>query len=105
VILVICWLPARWTPSVDSGRQSGKVFSIDKLIHFTLFAVFGALWMRSRSRLGGVATVFLVGAMLAILTEVGQELPIVGRDGNLWDAIADVVGLGAGIVTWRSWRG
>jgi VanZ family protein len=98
-------LPARWTPSLEPGREGGRVFSADKLIHFTLFAAFGALWLRSRSRLGGVATVFLGGAMLAVLTELGQELPIVGRDGNLWDVIADVVGLSASIVTWRFWRG
>ena len=61
-----------------------------------MFAGFGILWMGAlppRRRLA----VMVGGLALAGISEVGQGLPIVERDPSVLDALADSVGLLAGI--------
>jgi hypothetical protein len=66
-------------------------------VHGALFAGFSFLWMRAaRSRRGQLGVV-VVGLILAVSTEFGQSLPLVGRDADPLDGLADVVGLILGI--------
>jgi VanZ family protein len=96
LLLVACLVPGGWLRVNESGYHFG-ISHIDKLVHCTLFAGFGLLWIGAvRSRLGQLS-VCVAGLILAPLTELGQTLPFVGRDSDPLDALADVVGLILGI--------
>ncbi len=94
VLLVLCLYPKTWMPRGEEGPR--LIPHLDKLIHFSLFAGFGLCWLLagpslrpSRKRIVGVlATSFA----LAAGTELLQGLPQIGRDPDLLDALADVVG-------------
>lgn len=95
LILVACWLPA-WILPVSEKKGPG-IPHLDKLVHFSLFFGFGLLWgwavAADRRRWLGVLA---VGAVLAVLTELGQALPIIQRDAELGDGLADLTGLALG---------
>jgi hypothetical protein len=110
------WLAALWTVAILVGvslpaaslSPVSAALSFDKAIHFGLFAVFGALWMRglcppaSRGgwqrfrrrglQLGGVGVLFAGGS------EVYQQLMPIRRMADPYDAVADIAGLLAGIL-------
>lgn len=91
-ILALCSIPGRDLPEVD-------IISIDKIGHFAMFAGFGWLWMRAlpRRTRRSVAVVFVAGLAYAILTEVYQGVIPIGREPDLWDAVANAAGLIVGI--------
>src|ERR1700716_2726133 len=90
VILVLCWLPWFLMPADETGPRPFFVPNFDKLVHLGIFAVFALLWMRVGPPIGKAGRVFLAGLALAIISELGQELPIVGRDATVMDGVADV---------------
>ena len=97
VLLVACLLPARWLSVNESHHHRFTFPHIDKIVHGTLFAGFGFLWMQAaRSRREQVG-VLAVGILLAVLTELGQSLPFIGRDADPLDGLADVVGVMLGL--------
>jgi hypothetical protein len=94
LILIGTLLPARSLPETGSG--SG--FSLldlpyfDKAVHFALFFGFGVLWIlatgaQSRAR------VLIAGLALAVLTELLQTIPAIGREAGWEDVAADALGL------------
>lgn len=96
-IVTVCSLPTESLPEVQPA------LSLDKLVHFGLFAVFGALWMRGlcppeRDGLGqclrrrGLA-LFVTGGVFAGGVEVYQHLAPLRRLGDPYDALANVLGL------------
>lgn len=99
LILSLCWLPRAWMPVREEGIYQPPIVPVDKFVHFTLFGVFGFLWAwavpkRGYARLG---IVLLAGLALAAVSEAGQELSYIGRDANIEDAVADVLGLISGL--------
>ncbi len=83
-----------------SWGQNGSRFHIpylDKLIRFTLFAGFGLLWTRVSWCRNRWFSVILAGLALAVISELGQGLEIVGRDPNLLDTLADFAGVCASV--------
>ena len=88
LILVLCALPGEDVPEVD-------IIAIDKLVHLILFAVFGILWLRSAghptARTG--FSVVVVGIAFGIATELFQEWLDWGRTMDVWDAVADSIGV------------
>jgi hypothetical protein len=99
VIMVLCWTPDVLLP-VPEGPESYlfQVVHIDKFVHAGLFAIFAVLWLRALP--GGMARylwVGLGGAALAALTEVVQNVPIIHREGEFADAVADFVGVLLGV--------
>jgi hypothetical protein len=109
-ILGVCWVPAPWLghAGVDEGGWTWNIPHLDKIIHLGLFAIFAILWARvdlPRRSSGWTVSlwIFGLGVILAILTEVVQDLPAIGRDSGLDDALADVAGLLVGfILSWLS---
>lgn len=75
----------------------------DKFLHILEFAVLGWLLafgfsrIRSLSPRGRTAFALLAGTVLAILDEVHQSF-VPGRNADVWDAVADVLGVGLGIL-------
>jgi hypothetical protein len=95
VILVLCWTPDVMLPVVEGpDTYLFRVIHIDKFVHAGLFAVFSVLWLRAlpvgNRRFLWVA---LAGAALAALTEIVQNVPIIHREGEVSDAVADFVGV------------
>jgi hypothetical protein len=100
-ILALCLLPGVWINEVEKGSSWFKLPNLDKLVHSGIFVLFSILWLRvgsSRSRYIGVV---VGGLALGAGTELLQNLPIVGRDGNLSDALTDFAGVLLGLVAAR----
>ena len=113
LILVMCWTPDVWIP-VGEGPESFvfKVIHLDKIVHAGIFTVFSLLWLRAlpngKQRFLWVG---LAGTALAAITEIVQNVPIIHREGEFVDSVADVVGLVLGfpLFLWvermvRGWR-
>lgn len=102
LLLVACLVPSHWLRVNESQVHVG-ISHFDKLVHGLLFAGFGFLWIQSVHTRRGRTRVLVGGVLLAALTELGQGLPIVGRDTDLLDGLADVVGLLVGLVVGLGW--
>lgn len=101
VILVLCWTPSQYVQEAEENAPWFAFPNLDKIVHWGMFVVFAILWLRasrSRTRYPAVA---LAGLGLAILTEVGQLLPQIGRDASLADGITDMIGLTLGLILAR----
>ena len=71
----------------------------DKVVHVLLFAVPVACFCRAASRPLLVAGIF---ALHAVLSELVQYHWVSGRSGSPADAVADMLGVGAGWL-WAAW--
>lgn len=94
VILVACLLPAEGLPDLEFVPLSA-----DKWIHLLLFIGFGLTWATAIPH--RVGWVLGAGVALAIATEVGQWALPINRSGDPFDALADVLGLLAGVAIGR----
>jgi VanZ family protein len=74
---------------------------LDKLIHMGIFVVFAFLWMRVGDSPRRGRWVLVAGLALAVLSELGQEVPIVNRDASLADCLADGAGVIVGLVAYE----
>ncbi|WP_435007527.1 VanZ family protein [Tundrisphaera lichenicola] len=101
VILGLCWFPRSLMPVEESTNRSFVIPHFDKLVHLGIFAVFAFLWMTAARSPRRVVWVLAAGVAMAIISEMGQELPIVDRDANLMDGVADTLGVGLGVLAYR----
>jgi VanZ family protein len=101
VQLVAVYLPG--TP--DGGLEVPGLPGVDKLVHALIFAIPVYLLARLTRRVGLVAGVF---ALHAVVSELIQWQFIPYRDGDPWDAVADLIGIGLAVMVYRrnhtSWR-
>lgn len=88
LILVAVAIPGAYVP--------GPVWSLDKVVHFALFAGFAWFWMRGAP--GAWARIAAVGLLYGTLTEVAQSILPGERTGDPMDAVANVAGLAAGLL-------
>ena len=96
LIVALCLWPKNLLPTSETSSKNPP--HADKVVHLAMFAVFGLLWMRVHPSSRSTAMfVFLAGVGLAIGTEVAQGLPLIARDPDPLDALADVVGTVVGI--------
>lgn len=87
-IAVLLLLPADSLPSTSVAVS-------DKVVHGALFL----LWALTCRRSGiGAGPVLLVGLVLAVGTEAGQGLMHMGREADVADAAADLVGILLGVL-------
>ena len=86
--LVACSIPGGW-------RRLDEVCAEDKLYHFVAFFVYALLWRAVGVR---TRTVLATGLAFALFIEVWQLLFIEGRYADPLDLLADVLGLGAGLL-------
>jgi hypothetical protein len=78
-----------------TGPGTGLPF-VDKAVHLLVFAAVALCGRRS-----GVPTLVLLGALAlhaGISELVHASVPALGRDGDPWDAVADVAGAALGFV-------
>ena len=100
VILVLCWIPRMYLTSEEKLPKPFFVPNFDKLVHMGIFAIFAVLWMRVGSSSRQAWWVLAAGVALAVITELGQEIPIVNRDCNVADGLADSLGILVGLVVY-----
>jgi VanZ family protein len=93
LIMAVCWLPIPMFPTGIGGEHPKSFPHFDKVVHASIFAVFGLLWLRVIPGNRRFLVVMVAGAALAVITEYGQSLPIIGRDGDVADGLADVCGV------------
>jgi VanZ family protein len=98
VIMMLCWLPGSMVHELEGGSLWFKIPDLDKIVHAGIFVVFSVLWARALTSRRRFAWVALGGFVLAVVTELVQMLPIVGRDGEISDALTDFGGVLAGMV-------
>jgi VanZ family protein len=103
MLLVALSLSPKGTIPEQSGER--ELPHIDKVAHFAMFAGFGFFWAASVRSKGSAAKVLAAALVLAVATELLQGLPVVDRDPNVLDALADLVGAVTGIAAGRVWRG
>lgn len=96
VILALCSIPGPSLPDTE-------ILSYDKLGHAGMFAVFGWLWAWAVPDVH-VGWVLAAGVAFAVFTEVYQGLLPFDRTPDLFDALADLLGLLAGLLACRLWR-
>jgi hypothetical protein len=101
VLLALCLCPGYWLPHSESGGGIGVPRNTDKVVHFAMFAVVAALWMRARPEGAAgrawAAKILVVGVLLAAGTELAQGISILDRDCDLYDALADSAGVVAAV--------
>lgn len=78
-----------------SAPGSGSVPYADKLVHAGIFAL--PVFLALLARLPLLAVVPVV-ALHAPVSEVVQARLLTGRAGDPWDAVADLVGVGLGVL-------
>lgn len=93
LIMAVCWLPMPMFPMGTGGEHPKRFPHLDKVVHAGIFAVFGLLWLRVIPGKHRFLVVVAAGAALAAITEFGQNLPIIGRDGEVADGLFDVLGV------------
>ena len=95
--VVVAWLAFR--PS--TGLEGGLPW--DKANHAVAFIVLTALAGRGWPRLSrSVLILIMLAAGVGI--ELVQGLPQIGRDADVWDVVADAVGIAAGLAL-LGWMG
>jgi VanZ family protein len=94
VILMLCWTPQTLLPVNEGTASLTQRLHLDKFVHAGIFTVFSVLWLRTRpTTRSRYLWVFLAGTALAAITEIVQNLPIINREGEFEDFMADFVGV------------
>jgi hypothetical protein len=101
VILVLCWMPREWVEEVEDSSGWLAIPDLDKVVHWGIFVVFAVLWLRLGSSRWRYLWVGLGGLAVAVVSEIVQTVPWIGRDGSLDDAITDMIGTLMGMVVAR----
>lgn len=104
-ILVLTGVPGGYFPKVVSFWDW---LSPDKAIHVFIFGIqaflvlfaFNKQYLSSNIRLIYITVILLVVTVFALLTEVLQAYVFIGRNGNVYDFIADVIGVGVGLLAY-----
>ncbi len=96
VILGLCWTPKFVVRRVENDSFF-RLPSLDKLVHGVIFVVLAILWMRVGSSWRAIGAIILGGFALGIISELGQLMPFVRRDANLYDMLTDFAGVLIGI--------
>ena len=94
IVFGICWTPRTMMPVAEDLPKPFLLQHLDKVVHFGAFAVFGLAWIAAAP--GRAGRVTAAGVAAAVLSELGQATPLVNRDAEWGDGLADVLGVFAG---------
>lgn len=101
-IMAMCWVPmSLFGSGDDAGHGLFDIPYFDKVVHFSIFVGFAVLWHLATSGARRSFQIVAWGIGLAILTEVVQQLPLIGRESGFDDAAFDVAGLLLGALVMR----
>ncbi|MEE4257529.1 MAG: VanZ family protein [Bacteroidales bacterium] len=105
LIAVLTLVPGNYIPRITSFLDW---LSPDKILHFILFGTYAYLLAKGFHKQGISSLLkqnpmifsIIIGIVFAFFIEVMQMFVIPGRDGNVYDFTADVLGTFLGIGTW-----
>jgi VanZ family protein len=105
IILLLTGAPGTYFPRVETFWEW---LSPDKLVHVIIFGIqtllillaFKKQYIISRQRLIYYTFVFVITTLFALLTEILQTYLFIGRDGNIYDFIANVAGVIIGFMAY-----
>ncbi len=100
-ILFLCWMPGKWVQEVEGESAWLQIPDLDKVVHWGIFVLFAVLWLRTSTSRWRYVWVGLAGLAMAAITEIVQTVPAIGRDGEIGDAITDLIGVAIGMVVAR----
>jgi len=97
VVLILTGFPGSYIPRVSGFWEW---LSPDKIVHVLIFATLGFLifyglreqYLKSKRRYLYILAVLFITFMYGMITEVLQRHVFIGRDGNVFDFLADVAG-------------
>ncbi|MCK5857406.1 MAG: VanZ family protein [Bacteroidales bacterium] len=100
VIFIIIAIPGVYIPKPHGAWE---LLSPDKIIHLAMFAPFSYLMMWGHQKRKGrknnlFVAPLIIGTIYAISTEALQFYVVVGRNGNIYDAMADIIGVILGLI-------
>ncbi|MEZ4700648.1 MAG: VanZ family protein [Rhodothermales bacterium] len=102
-ILLACSIPGNDIPKIDFD-----LLRPDKIVHFSLFLGFGWLWLSATPRTYRFRFPIVIGlgVLYAIGTEIYQGLLPWDRTPDVFDALANILGLStaAGLFRWQERR-
>ncbi len=109
LIIIGAAIPVNVLPKVTFWDCIGP----DKIVHLFAFGVFVVFSLYGLKRqfcylhLQHHATVYTIvfGVLLALLTELMQRYIVFGRDGNVYDLLADIAGCLMGLAVSNSYLG
>ncbi len=103
VILVLCWTPQAYLPVNENTNSLTHRLHLDKFVHAGIFTVFALLWLRAFAPPSRKTYIWLMlaGAGLAAITELVQNLPVINREGEFEDGLADFAGVLFGFPLFR----
>ena len=93
--------------AVMPARNAPQLFPWDKAEHFAAFYVLTVLAAAAFPQRRLLLLAVLLSAFGALI-ELVQALPIVNRDADLWDWVADTIAIAAALlplalIQWRAW--
>ena len=100
VILIIIAIPGNYIPKPHGVWE---LISPDKILHFGMFAplsffIAWGIFKDQKTRVTAIIISLAFGIIYAIATELLQYFVVTGRNGNIYDAIADVIGVILGLL-------
>jgi len=100
VIFIIIAIPGSYIPKPHGLLE---LLSPDKLVHLGMFAPFAYLirWGQQKTGIKDKRQILfplIFGITYAVTTELLQFYVITGRNGNIYDALADILGIILGLV-------
>ena len=101
LLLGLWWLAAFTATHMPMPDGEDDLDHWDKVAHFSMYAglaLLASVWLIGRRRLPGCRTAAAIAAVLfcyAVFDELTQ-IPV-GRDADVWDAVADMCGVAAGL--------
>ncbi len=98
VILTLCWLPRHVVQEVEKESSWFEIANLDKLVHWGIFMLFAIFWMRVGPPRWRTMWVAAAGLALAVVSELGQLIPAVGRDASFADGLSDLIGVMLGVL-------
>jgi VanZ like family len=112
LILALCWLPRDLLFAIETKATGGFEIghlNLDKVFHVGLFVGFGWLWMRAGETSvpdprRQARSVLIGGLAFALMSEVVQAIPFIGRTAHLVDYLCDVAGLFIGVAIASKWH-
>lgn len=105
MILILTGMPGAYFPKVVTFWEW---LSPDKAVHVFIFGVqsflllitFGEQYLSGTNRLVYSSVIISITILFSLLTEVLQAYVFIGRDGNVYDFIANVVGVVVGLLAY-----
>jgi VanZ family protein len=88
IILALCSIPGKEIPKLSLWEHT------DKIVHIGVFAVLAFFYQKHyRGKIIGILLMIIYGFAI----EWHQENFIMGRHFDIWDGVADAIGVGIGL--------